>query len=167
MDDLEDVIEAVVDIEDIVEEIADPEELLEDFIESPLLILFALGAALAAVVTVLLIAATLLFLLFAVGPVLVVGVLAIISLFVTALAVGGFVYFRTDIPSDVQRKIDTALDRSDDTPRENGTMTETEAIERIKTEYANGNIDDYELDRALEDVLTSDRPERVVERHRS
>jgi len=166
MDDLEDIVEAVVDIEDIVEEIADPAELIEDFVSSPLLIALALAAALAAVVTVLLVAATILFLLLA-GPVLIVGFLAVVFLFLTLFAVGGFVYFRTDIPSDVQRKIDTALERSDDTPRGDGEMTEREAIERIKTQYANDELDDYELERALEDVLTSDRPERVVERARS
>ena len=166
MDDLEDIVEAVVDIEEIVEEVAEPAELIEDFVESPLLIALALGAVLAAIVTFLLVLATILFLLFA-GPVLIVGFLAMVFLFLTLLAVGGFVYFRTDIPSDVQRKIDSALERSDDTPRNDSEMTEQEAIERIKTEYANGNLDDYELERALDDVLTSDRPERVVERTRS
>mgnify|MGYP006280286799 FL=1 len=166
MDDLEDIVEAVVDIEDIVEEVAEPAELIEDFVESPLLIALALGAVLAAAVTVLLVLATILFVLFA-GPVLVVGFLAMVFLFFTLLAVGGFIYFRTDIPSDVQRKIDSALERSDNTPRENSEMTEQEAIERLKTQYANDELDDYELERALEDVLTSDRPERVVERTRS
>ena len=166
MDDLEDVVEAVVDIEDIVEEIAEPAELIEDFIESPLLIALALGAVLAAVITGLLVVATLVFLLFA-GPVLVVGFLAMVFLFLTLLAVGSFVYFRTDIPSDVQHKIDTALEQSDDTPRDNSELTEQEAIERLKTQYANGDLDEYELERALDDVLTSERPERVVERARS
>ena len=152
MDDLDDIVEAVVDIEDIVEEVAEPAELI---------------AVLAAAVTVLLILATILFLLFA-GPVLVVGFLAMVFLFLTLLAVGGFIYFRTDIPSDIQRKIDSALEQSDDTPRNNNSeMTEQEAIERLKTQYANDELDDYELERALEDVLTSDRPERVVERTRS
>jgi len=166
MDDIEDLFEAVVDIEDIVEEVAEPGELIEDFVESPLLIALALAAALAAVVTALLIAATLLFVLLA-GPVLVVGFLAVVFLFLTLFAVGGFIYFRTDIPSDVQRKLDSALERSDDTPRNDSEMTEREAIEQIKTEYANGNLDDYELDRALDDVLTSEQPERVVDRVRS
>lgn len=167
MDDLEDIVEAVVDIEDIVEEIAEPDELIEDFVESPLLIALALAAALGAVLTVLLIAATLLFVLFAVGPVVVVGFLAVVFLFVTLLAVGGFVYFRTDIPSDVQRKLETALEGADDTPQANAKMTEQEAIEALKQQYANGDLDGYELEQALEDVLTSDQPERVVERART
>ena len=79
MDDLEDIVEAVVDIEDIVEEVAEPAELIEDFVESPLLIALALGAVLAAAVTVLLVLATILFVLFA-GPVLVVGFLAMSTL---------------------------------------------------------------------------------------
>jgi hypothetical protein len=53
MVDLEDLVEAVVDIEDIAEEVLEPAELLEDFIETPLLVAFALGAAVAAVLTVL------------------------------------------------------------------------------------------------------------------
>ena len=166
MDDLDDVVEAIVDIEDIVEEVAEPAELIEDFIESPLLIALALGAVLAAVVSVLLVVATILFLLFA-GPVLVVGVLAMVFILLTLLALGGFIYFRTDIPADVQRKIDRAFERSDDTPRADAEMTEQAAIEELKTQYATGEIDEYELERALEDVLTSDRPERVVERARS
>jgi membrane protein implicated in regulation of membrane protease activity len=166
MDDLEDIVEAVVDIEDIVEEVTDPEELFEDFIESPLLILLALGAVAAAVVTALLVVATLLFVVFA-GPVLLVGLLALAGFGATALAVGAFVYLRTDIPSDVQRKIETALEQSDDTRRPDAEMTETEAISAIKNEYADGNLDDYELEQALDDVLTSDRPETVVERHRN
>jgi len=165
MDDLEDILEAIVDIEEIVEEVAEPAELIEDFVESPLLIALALAAALAAVVTVLLVAATVLFLLFA-GPVLIVGFLAMVFLVLTLLAVGGFIYFRTDIPSDVQQKIDSALEQSDDRPRSDAGMTEQEAIEALKTQYATGELDEYELERALEDVLTSDRPERVVERTR-
>lgn len=165
MDDLEDVVEAVVDIEDIVEEVADPEELLEDFVESPLLIGLALSAVLAAVITVLLVIVTLLFVLFA-GPVFVVGALAMGCLFMTALAVGGFIYFRTDIPSDLQQRVDNALEQSDDTPPDDAEMSEQEAIEELKTQYASGELDDYELEQALDDVLTSDQPERVVERHR-
>jgi len=165
MDDLEDILEAVVDIEDIVEEIADPGELIEDFVESPLLIALALAAALAAVVTVLLVAATVLLLLLA-GPILIVGFLAMVFLVLTLLAVGGFIYFRTDIPSDVQQKIDSALEQSDNRRRSDAEMTEQEAIEALKTQYATGELHEYELERALEDVLTSDRPERVVERTR-
>lgn len=58
-----------VHIEDIVEGTAELAELLEDFVETPLLVVFALGAAFAAVFTVLL----LLFLLLAIGPVAVVA----------------------------------------------------------------------------------------------
>lgn len=167
MDDLDDLVEAVVDIEDILEEVADPEELIEDFVESPLLIGLALAGALIAAVTVFLIVLTLIFFLFAVGPVIVVASLAVVGFLITVLSFIGFVYLRTDIPSDIQQKIETAMERSDNTPQENAEMTEREAIEKLKTQYAEGHIDDQELERALEDVLTSDQPERVVERHRS
>ncbi|WP_253738491.1 hypothetical protein [Halohasta salina] len=166
MDDLEDIVEAVVDIEDIVEEVAEPAELIEDFVTSPVLIALALGAAIAAVVTALLVFATILFLVFA-GPVLVVGFLAVVFLVLTLLAVAGFVYVRTDIPADVQRKIDSALERSGDRSQSDAEMTEQEAIEALKTRYATGELDEDELKRGLEDVLTSDRPERVVDRARS
>jgi hypothetical protein len=162
--DLEDLVEAVVDIEDIVEEIAEPDELLEDFLEQPLLIALALGAAVAAVLTVLLVLATLLVLLFAVGPVAVLASLAVVGLLVTTLTVAGFVYFRTDVPAEVQRMIDAARDRSDETPHEGASMSEREAIDELKTQYAAGELTELELERALEDVLTSDDPGRVVER---
>jgi hypothetical protein len=166
MVDLEDFVEAVVDIEDIVEELADPEEFLEDFVESPLLVVFALGAAAAALITVLLVIATLLFLLFAVGPVAVLASLAIVGILLTILAVSGFVYFQTDIPSHVQRKIDTARERSDSTRKQGGSMSEQEAIDELKAQYAQGELTESELERALEEVLTSETPERVVERSR-
>lgn len=166
MVDLEDLVEAVVDIEDIVAELAEPDELLEEFLESPLVILLALGAAVAALLTALLVAATVLFLVFAVGPVAVVATLAVLSVLGTLLAVGGFVYFRTDIPSDVQRQIDAARGRSTDTPQRGAAMSETEAIDELKTQYAHGELTEAELERALEDVLTAEDPERVVERSR-
>jgi len=166
MVDIEDLVEAVVDIEDVVEEIAEPEELLEDFVDNPLLIAFALVAAAAALVTVLLVTATLLFLLFAVGPVAVVASLAIVGVLLTILAVTGFVYLRTDIPSDVRQKIEAARERSDDTRKRGASMSEQEAIDELKTQYAEGALTESELERALEDVLTSNEPERVVERSR-
>ena len=166
MVDVEDFVEALVDIEDIVEEIADPEELLEDFVEAPLLIVLALGAAIAAIVTALLVVATLVFLLFAVGPVVVVASLAIVGVFLTTFAVAGFVYFRTDVPSDVQRMIEAARGRSDETRKEGASMSEQEAIDELKARYAEGELTESELELALEDVLTSDDPGRVLERSR-
>ncbi|WP_267639578.1 hypothetical protein [Haloarchaeobius amylolyticus] len=166
MVDLEDLVDAVDDIEDIVEELTDPAEFLEDLVENPLLVVLALGAAAAAVVTVLLVLATLLFLVFAVGPVAVLVTLAVLGLFVTMLAVSGFVYLRTDIPARVQRKIDAAKERSDTSRKEGAAMSEEEAIEELKTQYAEGRLTDAELEDALEAVFTSDTPERVVERNR-
>ena len=45
-------------------------------------------------------------------------------------------------------------------------MTEEEAIAELKTAYAEGDIADHELDGALDDALTSEHPERVVDRYR-
>jgi ABC-type phosphate/phosphonate transport system substrate-binding protein len=87
-----------------------------------------------------------------------------VVLLVTGLALGGFLYVRTDIPSDVQEKITAALERADDTPKD-GSMSEEEAIAELKDQYASGNIDDHELDQALEDALMSDRPEQVVRQY--
>ena len=166
MVDLEDLVDAVVDIVDIVEELADPEELLEDLVENPLLVVLALGAAVAAVLTVLLFLVALLFLVFAIGPVAVVATLAVLGVSLTVLAVAGFVYFRTEIPAGVQRKIEAALAQSDDTRHEGESMSEQEAIEALKGQYAAGDLTELELELALERVLTSDDPGRVVERSR-
>ena len=163
MVDLEDVVDAIVDIEDIVEEIADPEELLEDFLETPLLIAVALGAAVAAVLTVLLVLATVVVLVLA-GPVVVLASLAFLGFLLTTSAVVGFVYLRTDVPAEGQRMIDAARERSDGTPHEGASMSERDAIDELKTQYAAGELTELELERALEDVLTSEDPGRVVER---
>lgn len=166
MVDLEDLVEAVVDIEDIVEELLEPAELLEDLVENPLLVAFALGAAAAAVVTALLVLLTLLLLVFAVGPVVVVGSLAVVALVFTALAVGGFVYFRTDIPADVRRKIAAARERAASTPDRDESTREQEAIDEVKAQYTRGKLTEAELERALDDVLSGGDPERILERNR-
>ena len=56
MDDLDDIVEAVVDIEDVAEEVFEPDELLEDFEANPLGILLALIAAGATLFTLLMVA---------------------------------------------------------------------------------------------------------------
>jgi len=164
MVDLEDFVEAVVDIEDIVEELAEPAELLEDFVETPLLVVLALGAAAAAVLTVLFLLLTLLLLVFTVGPVAVVASLAVVGSVLTILAVAGFVYFRTDIPADVRQKIKAARERSDSARQEGASMSEKEAIDELKSQYVQGKLTEPELERALDDVLTSNDPGRIVER---
>lgn len=166
MVDLEDFVDAVVDIEDVVAELAEPADLLEDLLENPLVVVFALGAAVAAVLTVLTVLATLLLLLFAVGPVAVVASFVLVGALLTTLAVAGVVYFRTDIPASVRRTIDAARDRSDATPPEGASMSEQDAIDELKAQYAEGALTEAELERALEDVLTSNDPELVVERTR-
>ncbi|WP_142861186.1 hypothetical protein [Salinigranum halophilum] len=163
MVDLEDFVEAVVDIEDIVEELTEPAALLEDFVEAPLLIVFALGAAVAAVLTLVLMLMTLLFVLFAVGPVAVVASLVLVGGLLTMLTVAGFVYLRPEIPASVRRKIDAARERSDSTRRDGASMSEQEAIDELKRQYVEGTLTEPELERALDDVLRSNDPARVVE----
>jgi hypothetical protein len=163
MVDLEDLVEAVVDIEDIAEEVLEPAELLEDFVETPLLVAFALGAVVAAVLTVLFVLLTLLFLLFAIGPVAVAASLVIVGGLLTMLTVAGFVYFRPEIPSSVRRKIEAARERSDETCRDGASMSEQEAIDELKTLYVEGKLTEPELERALDEVLSSSDPGRVVE----
>jgi hypothetical protein len=163
MVDLEDLVEAIVDIEDIVEELTEPAALLEDFVEAPLLIVFALGAAVAAVLTLVLMLMTLLFVLFAVGPVAVVASLVLVGGLLTMLTVAGFVYLRPEIPASVRRKIDAARERSDSTRRDGASMSEQEAIDELKRQYVEGTLTEPELERALDDVLRSNDPARVVE----
>ncbi|EMA09549.1 hypothetical protein SAMN05443574_1391 [Haloarcula vallismortis] len=165
MTDVEDLVEAVVDIEDIVEEIADPDDLIEDFVANPLMILFAFTAALAGLFLLCLFVLTLILLVLAFGPVEVLVLLMILSFVVFAGSVGAFLYVRTDIPSDVYHKINNALEQADDSPETEGAMTETEAIEELKNQYAAGNLDDYELEQALDDALTSENPADIVERY--
>lgn len=166
MVDLEDLVEAVVDIEDIAEEILEPAALLEDFVETPLLVAFALGAAVAAVLTVLFVLLTLLFVLFAIGPIAVVASLVIAGGVLTMLTVAGFIYFRPDIPASVRRKIEAAREHSDGTRRDGASMSEQEAIDELKTQYVEGTLTEPELERALDDVLASSDPGRVVELRR-
>lgn len=165
MTDVEDLAEAIIDIEDIVEEIADPDDLIEDFVANPLMILFAFTAALAGLFLLCLFVLTLILLVLAFGPVEVLVLLMILSFVVFAGSVGAFLYVRTDIPSDVYHKINNALEQADDSPETEGAMTETEAIEELKNQYAAGNLDDYELEQALDDALTSENPADIVERY--
>lgn len=165
MTDVEDIVEAVFDIEDIVEEVADPEDLIEDFIANPLMILFAFTAVLAGLFLLLLFLITLVLLVLAFGPVEVLVLLMVLSLVVLVGSVAAFLYVRTDIPSDVYHRINDALEQADDSPETDGPMTEKEAIEELKDQYAAGNLDDYELDQALDDALTSENPQDVVERY--
>lgn len=166
MVDLEELVEAVVDIEDIVEELTEPAELIEDFVEAPLLIVFALGAAVAAALTLVLLLLTLLFVLLAVGPVAVVASLVVVGGLLTMVTVAGFVYLRPDIPSRVRRKIDAARERSDSTRQDGASMSEAEAIDQLKLQYVEGTLTEDELERALDDVLMSTDPGRVVELNR-
>jgi hypothetical protein len=170
MDDLDDIAEGLFEIEDIVEEVFEPEELIEDLASNTMAVVFALVAGLAALLTLLLVAVAVVLLALSLGPVaalVAIGVLAVFGLLVTVLAVGGFLYVRTSLPSDVQQTVDDALARADDEPQQDGPMTEQEAIDELTEEYAEGNLDDRELEQALDEALTSENPERVVEKYAS
>lgn len=166
MADIDDLVEAVSDIEDIVEEVADPEDLIEDFVVNPLMVLFAFTAALAGMFQLVLLLGVLVLLALAFGPIEALAFLAVLSFVVFAASVAGFLYVRTGIPSDVYRTVEDALNRADDAPPKDGRMTQKEAIEELKRQYAAGNLDDRELDRALDDALTAENPGTVVDQYR-
>jgi len=165
MTDLEDIIEAVFEIEDLLVEIAEPDELIDDLVVDPLVILVGLVAGVAGIIAFGLFILTTFLLLLAIGPVRVLAVLTVVSFLTTLLAIGAFLYIRTDIPTSTQEKIDDALQQADDPPGDDSGMTEQEAINEIKTQYANGKLDDHELDAALEQVLTSEQPETIVKEY--
>ena len=165
MADVEDLVEAVFDIEDIVEEIADPEDLIEDIVANPLMVLFAFTAALAGGVLLLLFLLTLVLLVLAFGSVEVLVLLMLLSVVVLIGSIAAFLYVQTDIPSDIYQKLNTALEQADGQPEKGDSMTEKAAIEELKDKYAGGKLNDYELDQALDEVLTSENPGEVVERY--
>jgi uncharacterized membrane protein len=164
MDDIDDIVEGLFDIEEIAEEVADPEDLIEDFVEDPLTILVALVAAGAALFTLLMVLVTIVFLAFEFGLLLVVVGLTMLGLLATVLAVAAFLSLRRGIPHEVRREISEARRRADDHPSD-GSMTEQEAIDELKEQYAEGQLSDRELETALEAAITSDRPEEVVARY--
>ncbi|MFT4909111.1 MAG: hypothetical protein ACI9TI_000264 [Natronomonas sp.] len=163
MADVEDLVEAVFDIEDIVEEIADPEDLIEDIVANPLMVLFAFTAALAGGVLLLLFLLTLVLLVLAFGSVEVLVLLMLLSVVVLIGSIAAFLYVQTDIPSDIYQKLNTALEQADGQPEKGDSMTEKAAIEELKDKYAGGKLNDYELDQALDEVLTSENPGEVVD----
>jgi hypothetical protein len=61
--------------------------------------------------------------------------------------------------------VDDVLEQSADRGRPDAGLSEEAAIERLKDRYAAGEIDTWEFEAALEETLTADDPERVVERH--
>lgn len=165
MSDVEDLVEAIVDIEDIAEEIFEPDELLEDLVENTIVIAVALIATFAALVTLLLFVLTAVLFFFAPAFALLVAVFAIFGMITTILAVVGFLYVRTDIPDHVRRKIESAEEQASDDPRGGASMTEEDAVEALQSKYANGELSDRELEESLDEVLTSDQPEKVVDRY--
>lgn len=165
MDDIDDIVEGVFDIEEIVEEVADPEELLEDFAEEPLTILVGLVAAGAALFTLLMLLVTVVFFAFEFGLFFLVVGLTVMGLLATVLAIAAFLSVRRGIPRAARREIAEARKAADDNHSEDGSMTEQEAIDELKEQYAEGELSDRELEAALEAAITSDRPEEVVARY--
>jgi hypothetical protein len=165
MDDIEEIVEAIDDIEDVVEEVFEPEDLLGDLIENTAMVVIALIAGFAAVLTFLLFFLTVVLALLSVGPVTILAALTFLNFFVVGLAVGAFLYIRTDIPADVRKKLRSAREQADDTPHDDGSMTQQEAVDELKEQYAEGEIEDHELDDALDEALTSEEPEKVVEKY--
>ena len=165
MDDLEDVLEAVVEIEEIAEEVTDPDDLFEDFVVNPLAVVVGLAAAFVGLVTILLFLLTVVLVALAFEYVVVVAALAVLCLFLTVVTVGVFLAVRSTIPADVRHEIGEALRQADDTPSRDAGMSEQEAITRLKDLYAEGEIGERELERGLDDVLTSDDPGKVVEQY--
>jgi apolipoprotein N-acyltransferase len=150
--------------EDVVDAL-DPGGIVERLVSSLMLVVAALlGVAL----TVVLVVSVVVLVALSAGLVAALATLVILTLlclFLLILGVGVLLYFRGS-SSSAQERIEEALARADDTPQADGSMTEEEAVTELKSEYAEGNIDDEELDRALDDALTSEQPERVVERYR-
>ena len=81
------------------------------------------------------------------------------------LALGGFLYVRSGVPHRVERKINRKRAAVEDRTDERTGMTEEEAIDELRDQYATGKLTEEELEEALEDVITSDDPERAVRAH--
>ena len=129
------------------------------------MVLFAFIAALAGLFLLFLFLITLVLLVLAFGPVEVLVRLMMLSFVVFVGSIAAFLYARTNISSDAYRKINNALEQAEDSPKKEGSMSEKEAIEERKHQYAAGNLDDCELEQALDDALTGDNPAEVVERY--
>jgi hypothetical protein len=112
-----------------------------------------------------LIVVTIVFLAFEFELLLVVVGLTVLGLLATVLAVAAFLSLRRGIPHEVRREISEARRRADDGHPRDGSMTEQEAIDELKQQYAEGELSDRELEAAPEAAITSDRPEEVVARY--
>lgn len=163
MADLDDILEALVDVEEITEELFEPLELLEDIVEEPLKIVSALLVGAGVLVTLLLLLVTLLVVLFfRTGLVFVLLGLTVLAGLLTALVVAVFLSVRTDVPHRVQRKINRI--RSSESPQspQSGGMTEEEAIDRLRDEYAEQHITIEQFEAGLEEIMAREDPKTVV-----
>jgi len=160
----------MADIDDLVEiedafDALNPEDLVERLASSLMLVVVAVLGALLTVVLVVSVVALVALSVGLVAALATLVALTLLCLLLLIVGVGVFLYFRGR-SSNAQERIAEALARADDTPQADGSMTEEAAVTELKSEYAEGNIDDEELDQALDDALTSEQPERVVERYR-
>jgi ABC-type multidrug transport system fused ATPase/permease subunit len=160
----EDSFEGLFEIEDIVEEIFDPEELIEDLVENTIKVILAIVASIALVITLILVLIGSLLLLLTGSFAEVIILISFVTLLVTVFSVVGFLYVRTDLPDHIEKKVNNALEEADSEPDSTG-MTQEDAIDELKHKYVNDEIDEYELDRAIDDVLNSNDNKEVLKEY--
>jgi len=179
MADIEDLFEATFDIEDALEEFVDPDDLLEDALKSPLQVALVAVAVVAGVALFGSLALALVVALIAFGPVNALVVLTGVSALVVGASLVGLLAVRTDVSGRVRDALARTDEWMSDPPvGEQGagdtttgdtttgdTTTEANAIAALKRQYAAGDIDEAELERALEDVLADGDPEHPPDQH--
>jgi len=179
MADIEDLFEATFDIEDALEEFVDPDDLLEDALKSPLQVALVAVAVVAGVALFGSLALALVIALIAFGPVNALVVLTGVSALVVGASLVGLLAVRTDVSGRVRDALARTDESMSDPPvGEQGagdtttgdtttgdTTTEANAIAALKRQYAAGDIDEAELERALEDVLADGDPEHPPDQH--
>jgi len=184
MADIEDLFEATFDIEDALEEFVDPDDLLEDALESPLQVALVAVAVVAGVALFGSLALALVIALIAFGPVNALVVLTGVSALIVGASLVGLLAVRTDVSGRVRDALARTDESMSDPPvgeqgagdtttggtttgdtTTGGTTTEANAIAALKRQYAAGDIDEAELERALEDVLADGDPEHPPDQH--
>lgn len=167
----------MVDLDDLEDIVDDPEDIVEDFIEFDDILETALsspGTIIAAIIGVvsfgiLLLGLLLTFLGLIVGleiATVIIGIITALSFVAMLGAFGLLLHIHTSIPNDVQSMVQDARQRADSEPHGTESMSEEQAIEELKTQYAEGDLTQRELEQRIDDVFETDDPERVVERER-
>lgn len=165
MTDLDDILEGIFDIEDIAEEIFEPDELIEDFLERPKRMASALLAIIATIFTIIFLLITVVLILLATGPIIALALTGLLTLIGAVLCVAIFLHLRTDIPSDVRKRIEDAMNKAEDERSQYEDMSEKKAVENLKSKYVNGEISEEELDKALDETLGNNDPKQVVRQY--